>query len=357
MKILHLTFHIGCANAIESILDMPEIELTTKIVTSGVDCFHYNMTYERANENWGQWKDYYNSFDAIIVTDTALLARPFLEAGYKGKLIVQFTNRFDYWDSKGDQPKIDEWYYDIMREDSKQYCFIANNGFDKFYAEQAREPFEQGITVRGVVKSTSKPYGQKFGYAIDVSKLPESISIDELMYKIKTGGLIYKETIDASLAALPVRVYNERNTYYVPTYHNDKLFGLYNICKANGLNVKTGRYRDKDELASFRAIIHIPYTWNSIALWDALSCGVPYYVPSKELLLKLLNTKNFWFQNANYCKEHLDKCEFYRPENSKFIKYFESFEGIKDIEIDYEEIYGEAKILFTINQNKWRQIL
>ena len=305
MKILHLTFHIGTANAIKSILeDIPGIELETKIVTSGKECFHYNMTAERANENWELWMDWYNTFDAIITTDTALLARPLLRK-YKGKLIVQITNRFDYWDSKGSPNKIDDEYYDLMKLSSREDYFIANNEFDKFYAEK------KGLFIEDVIKSTSKP------------------------------------------------LYNNNKTeiYYIPLYHNDNLFELYESIKENGINVLSGRYKDENELSTYKAIIHIPYTWNSIFLWDALAVGAPFIVPSEKLILQMSNKKGFWFQNVNYLKDKINLCEFYREENSKFVKHFDYGGEIEEIKINHEEIYREAERLFNLNREKWINIL
>jgi hypothetical protein len=306
MKILHITFHYGCAKAIEDILSMDNIELTTKIVTSGIDGYYYNMTKKRSHEAYERHKDYYNSFDVIIVTDTVPLSRILLEGGYKGKLIIVATNRFDYADTR-EKGFPDDEYYESMRKVSNMnnVLFIANNYFEIFYA------LEKGVEITNVILFTSRP----------------------LIREDKKG-------------------------YYIPTYHNDKLFELYKKCKEQGLDVTTGRYKDKYELAGFKAVIHIPYTWNSIALWDALSVGIPYYVPTVYLLNILCKRKGFWFQNVNYLKEKIDFCEFYHcGENYKFLRYFNSLENIPDIEVDYNKIYEHAEKLFNLNQNKWKNIL
>jgi len=303
MKILHITFHQGCCNAIKSVLDMPNIELETQIVTSGQDGYYYNMTSERALNAWNLHKDFYNQFDVIITSDTAPLARIFIEGGFKGKIIVWISNRFDYFDSKDKCGFPDEDYYDLLRNRGINTFLVATCQFESFYASK------KWIAVDDVINPASKPY-----------------------------------------------FVNNKVGFYVPTYSNDTLLSLFNICRKNGFSdVATGRYKDRDSLAHFKAVIHLPYTWNSIALWDALSCGVAYYIPSEEFILKLLKTEGYWFQNMNYCWDYLHLCEFYK--NHKFVKYFNSFEELREIEINSEEIYEEAERLFNLNQKKWRNIL
>jgi hypothetical protein len=265
------------------------------------------MTEERARIAWDTNKDYYNQFDCIITSDTALLSRIFLQGGYKGKLCIWICNRFDYWDTS-DGTKVDEKYYELFRGNKPNVRIIANNVFEAFYAR-----FVGKVPFHEIINPASKPY--------------------HLTYFNKQG-------------------------YYVPTYSNDTLLKLYIKCLIRGIEVTTGRYQDWNDLARFKAVIHLPYTWNSIALWDALACGVAYYVPSQEFLLKLLETTpGYWFQNANYCKEHLNLCEFYREKNNKFIKYFSSFDELYDIEINSEEVYAEAEQRFKLNQDKWKDIL
>jgi hypothetical protein len=293
---LHLTFHVGCANVIQQIFT----GIVTKLVTSGKDGYYYNMTPVRSDQLWEKEKDYFNSFDTIIVSDTIPLARPLLD-NYDGNVILYISNRFDYGDTKDPAAFPDEDYYRIMNTYRPNVKVIANNYFDKWYAE------ERGVTVGDVIKSTTPPHP---------------------------------------------KIRKER--YYVPVYWNDNLFEL--ATKCSHLNPLTGRYGD-GQLDTFRAIVHIPYTWSSISLYDALAAGVPYYIPSIKFLLKLFPIENFWFQNANYLKKYWSLCEFYRKENSKFVFYFDSFEDIKPINPDPAVIYTYAEELYQINQDKWRRIL
>lgn len=305
MKILHLTFHGGCANVIKDVLDVTGLELTTKIVTSGRDGYHYNMTEDRAWKNWNEHKNFYNEFDTIITSDTAPLSRILLQSDYKGKIIVYISNRFDYSDSTEKVEFPDHEYYDLLieRNQDKNVHYVSTTEFESIYARK------KGIVVNEIIKTVSKPtYSQ-----------------------------------------------NKRDCY-VPVYLNDVNFNLYGHCYH--LPSGTGRYKDREELAGYRYIVHLPYAWTTIALFDGLACGCAYYVPTKELLLDMLdNEEGYWFQNANYCRKYLDICEFYREENSTFIQHFSSMDNIKPIKVDSEQIYNWAEILFDLNQKKWISIL
>jgi hypothetical protein len=268
----------------------------TRLVTSGKDGYYYNMTQGRSDALWEKEKDYFNSFDTIIVSDTIPLSRPLIE-NYEGRIILWITNRFDYGDTKDPDTFPEDDYYELMRVYRPNVKVIANNHFDRFYAE------DRGVLVNEVIKSATPPHPKV-----------------------------------------------EKDRYYIPVYWNDNLFELADKCKH--LNPLTGRYGE-GQLDTFKAIIHIPYTWSSIALYDALAAGVPYYVPTIEFLLQLFPTENFWFQDANYLKKYWQLCEFYRKENSKFVKYFNSFDDIKDIEINHDEVYQEAERIYETSKFKW----
>ena len=54
MKILHITFHDGCEKTLNFVSKM----LGYDIVVQRAD-WNYNIGYDRANELWNRYKDYY----------------------------------------------------------------------------------------------------------------------------------------------------------------------------------------------------------------------------------------------------------------------------------------------------------
>ena len=100
IKVLHLSHHYGCLKDHQYVCDKLGLDLTNKlsiwndIIKRDVYC----ITQEIANSTWKEHKDYFNSFDFIITSDTAPLSRIFLENinEFKGQLIVWVCNRFNY---------------------------------------------------------------------------------------------------------------------------------------------------------------------------------------------------------------------------------------------------------------------
>ena len=103
-KALHLTFHKGCESELATISEALSIELQTWFIPDlpvhfldGVAHGNalYNIGHERAERIWNLHKEYFEQFDVIITSDTAPLARIFLQNGFKKPLIIWICNRFD----------------------------------------------------------------------------------------------------------------------------------------------------------------------------------------------------------------------------------------------------------------------
>jgi hypothetical protein len=297
MKILSIGFHPGALDAIRGMINE---NITSEILPIREDCYHYNMTHERAKMLWDDYKDYYEKYDCIITSDTAPLSRIFLQNGYSGKLIVYVCNRFDY------NVEGDEEYYQLLRN--------ATSNPD-------------------VVLTGYTPY--------------------ENVYCNRHG--IYLEDIIKPVFNADWRVHYHGDTYYIPDYQNNYAFKLSDRCK--GLPVLSGRYAGIEDLARFKAIIHLPYHWNGIANGEALSVQTPYYIPTKRLLLSLIKQKDYWFQNANDLDKWIDICDFYDKRYQCMYYYFDSFEEIHDIEPDYNQIYLLACRVYSENRRKLQAIL
>src|SRR5579872_995466 len=103
LHILHLSFHKGCIRDIEIVAqelgctitslfipDLPAKEFDGYAAGNSL----YNIGHERAEKIWNKHKDYFNQFDAIITSDTAPLARIFLQNNYEKPFIIWVCNRF-----------------------------------------------------------------------------------------------------------------------------------------------------------------------------------------------------------------------------------------------------------------------
>jgi hypothetical protein len=116
-----------------------------------------------------------------------------------------------------------------------------------------------------------------------------------------------------------------------------------------------GKYSWKD-LYSYKSIVHIPYNYSTMSIFEQYTANVPLLFPTKKLLLQLfmqflamseisfrqiLGLKpeslfnNFKdpniYSNINTFYENIDLCDFYDSEWMPFITYFNKIEDIENI--------------------------
>ena len=116
IKVLHLSFHLGCHNELLAISKELGFEITFLEFTDGTPS-KYNVGHDRAEKYWNKHKDYFQQFDLIITSDTAPISRVFLQNSWEKKLIIWINNRFDYFDAASlDCDFPDSEYYDLIKE-------------------------------------------------------------------------------------------------------------------------------------------------------------------------------------------------------------------------------------------------
>lgn len=320
MKILHISFHKGCQNDIQYICDKLGIELDFMEFDDGITktAAKYNIGHERANNCWNKYKDYFNTFDAILTSDTAPISRVFLQNNFQKKLIIWVCNRFDYADYASlDCNFPDKDYYDMIRISKymKNVIIAGYTPFENYYAKNIKN--------------------------VDIGNLV-----------IKPLGLIsnvYNNFVSTNIE-------NKKKTFLIPPYHNENNFMNLKE-KLESLNIKTynGRYNGPRDLAEFAGVIHIPYAWSNLALFEGLQNSIIYFIPSKSFFLQLSKMKNFWFQNS-YCIDQIDLCEWYCQEFKDAFIYFDSWDDLKTKinKLDYVE---HKKILQKIAENNYNKTI
>ena len=330
-KVLHLTFHRGCLNEFERIADFFDMELTSimvqgkppkwldgKTIGNGI----YNVTHDMAESAWQLHKDFFDQFDVIITSDTAPLARIFLQNSWKKPLIIWICNRFDYADletARGRFP--DQEYYSLFKQAalSRLVRIASYTPFEYMYAE--RKEVSLGTLT---IKPCTLPVSQNI-----VSDLPQGM--------------------------------NKSETFFIPPYHNDtRYMNLTGKCKALGIQAYSGRYNGPQDLIGFKGIIHIPYGLSNMALFENIQLGLIYFVPSKKFIKELAQKPNFWFQNKDM--GGIDGSEWYLQENAPLFVYFDSWDDLvhKVETLDYEEkrkiVLAFAKEHTTTMLSRWENI-
>ena len=282
MKILHITHHQGCKINIDFVARSLGLDVTTQFAN-----WNYNIGHNRAIELWNKHKDYYNQFDVIITSDTAPLSRIFLQNNYTGKLIVWVCNRFDYADgSSNDCGFPDTEYYELIRQ-------ASNKSNVKIFPNT---PFEY-------------EYAQRF----------RNVSLGTNV--IKPCSFLDEETSN-----LPPSIIDPPNTFYISQYHNHSIFmNLKQKCDALGIPSYYGRYNRLSDLQNIKGIINIPYAWSTISLFENLSMGNVFLIPSESFLLQLSKMPNFWWQDS-YALNIIKCAEWYLPEHKDLFVYFDNWE-------------------------------
>lgn len=285
MKILHISYHDGCIKNLNFVLK-----------SLGISCdvqkpdWNYNIGHDRALEIWNNNKDYYNSFDLIITSDTAPLSRILLQNNFGGKLIIWICNRFDYADQATNDCNFpDKEYYELIRR-------AATNPQVKIFSYT---PFEH-------------EYARKYK-------------------NVEVGNALLRPCafIDNPRTSLIPNEVLKEDTFFIPPYHNDTIFmDLQDKCKNLKINAYCGKYAGPNDLKNFKAIIHIPYAWSNLALFENWFIGNVYFIPSKKFLIELSKQNNFWWQDK-YAIEMLDYSEWYLKEHANLHIYFDSWQDLK----------------------------
>lgn len=299
MKILHISYHDGCVKTLNFVAQSLGHEITTQYAN-----WNYNIGHDRAIEIWNKHKDYYNQFDLIITSDTAPLSRIFLQNNFNGKLIIWCCNRFCYFDeASNDCGFPDPEYFNLIRS-IKSRSNVKMLSYTKFEYEYAR-----------------KYKNVDFG--------------DEI---IKPCAFIE----ECSSSAFPSDI-NKSETFFIPSYHNDTIFmNLKKKCDELEINSYSGRYNGPSDLKGVKGIIHIPYAWSNLALFENWSLGNVYFIPSKQFLLTLAKQNNFWWQDS-YALSLIDSSEWYLPEHKDLFMYFDNWEHLKSLTNDCGLLQGKKK--------------
>jgi hypothetical protein len=333
-KILHLSFHQGCINDFKQVADELGLDLTSWFVLSSeypknyfdgttAGNAQYNIGHERAERIWNKHKDYFNSFDIIITSDTAPLARIFLQNEFDKPLIIWVCNRFDYSDwASLDCAFPDKEYYELFAEakNRKNVRIVSYTPYEYFYAGQ------KGIDIGTF---TIKPVGLLNDHFSGISVIPDYINKSETIF-------------------IPLRLDEMQKDF------------LINQCEVLNIPVYCGKYNGPSDLKDFKAIVHFPYAWSNVALFENIQNGLVHFVPTIRFVKQLRNENK---PIPYFADENLEWAEWYREENDILFVYFDSWDELKrKIEtIDYESKKKEIKLFAKKNRqimlDRWKEVL
>lgn len=295
MKILHITHHAGCSEDLKQVCETLGYKLTTQHAD-----WSYNVSKNVAAEVWELHKDWYNTFDCIITSDTAPLSRIFLQNNYTGKLIIWVCNRFDYADQGPHNIHNfpDPGYYELF----ERACVLEPSNVKIF----SYTKFEHEYALH------------KFGFTWNPDNDPAKIirpccQVKDLNWFVRG---------------------DKAGFFFIPPYHNDGFDKQHHFkpdgktlqehCAEMEITTYQGRYNGMQDLLFINGIIHIPYAWSNLALFENWAIGNVYLIPSKEFLLALSAKSNF-FWSPPFLKEYIDSSEWYLPEHKELFLYFDDW--------------------------------
>ena len=300
-KLLHLSFHQGARAEIRWVMAQLGIAVEDFDFDDGSGNERYNLTPERSEVLWSRVRDRVDDFDWILTSDTASLARPFLthRKKFRGRLVVWINNRFDYWHGRKPDPFFYQQYRDAAA--APETLLVPYTEFESVYAAY------HGVEVP---RRALRPTGMGFG-RVRVAK-------------------------------------NDR--YFLPPYANDVHFSAFMPKVIPGDLFEHRRYEGPSDIARFRAVIHIPYSWSNYALFEHWAQGMVYYVPSLHFYRKLWSSGGMFFPDANYMR-HWRLAEWWRRENRERFIYFDSWAELK------RRLFLTRKLKLPIEENLGRKIL
>jgi len=302
LKVLHLSFHLGCIKDFEEVAQNLGLDLTSWYILSsdlpnnyfdGKNSGNavYNIGHGRANAVWNKHRDYFNKFDVIITSDTAPLSRIFLQNGWSKPLVIWICNRFDYFDRVSlDCNFPDKEYYELFKQATNlaNVRIVGYTPYEKFYAAQ------KGINIGNLL---IKPLGK---LAWHVEKLSTSF--------------------------IPKQINKTETIFVTPRLSQKQLGYLVQQCEMVGVKTYSGRYNGPDDLKGFKGVITIPYAWSTFALFENIQNGLIHFIPSEKFMREL---SNYGLSFHTFTLDHFELSEWYCPENRGVIVYFDSWKDLK----------------------------
>jgi hypothetical protein len=310
MKILHLSYHVGCINDINYIFSKLGHSITSERCS-----FPYHIPQNKAIEYWNDRKDYYQSFDIIITSDTVAISYIFLLQLdiLTPHLIILNCNRFDY--SMTSEQK----FYNLLREIKNKpdkITYIPYTTFEKIWCAK------HGISV---TEQTIEPVG-----------------------KVDNSNPYICPNIQNSFGSINTQLSNgkKEDTIFIQTYHNHiKFMNLPYLLYTKGISVEYGGYDTIEQLNNYKAIVVFPDAFSKYFITESIQNNIIVLLPSQEFLLELVSKTNYFFNiegsSGKLQRDWLNLCDWYKYAETRI--YFNSFNDMFEKIVNIDKTVIETK--------------
>lgn len=290
----HYTMHNGCAMDIKNLSKDLNIELTTYIPDSRPH-EDYIINDQKADLIWERHKDLFLFNDILLFSDTMPMSWCVLKNLNKlpstTKIILWITNRFNYAIENSKE------YYDLINQikHSNNVYFLFANKFEKLYLNNF-------CNIDGIKSFDFLPYGKRTIENYNCLEIQNKQNIPYLMnYENETKFVNLKQTLD-----------EKQINYYFKSQRSSE-------------NTYCGPF----EIINCSCVIHIPYSWSTIAYSEYISLGKSFVLPSLSWLSKHINS--LWFQTSKNIDLISSYSLWYDQNIKNGFNYFDNIDHMIDI--------------------------
>jgi hypothetical protein len=293
MKILHLSFHVGCLNDIAYVFEKLGHELVSRRCE-----LPFTITEDLAQSYWDAHESFFQEFDVILTSDTVAIAFVFLRqlSVLKPHLIILNCNRFDY--AMTNIPS----FYSALRQVhmAPNVSLIPYTQFEQIWCAQ------KGVYV---TENVISPIG----------KMP---AVPFVSPKVDSDfGRLHR-----SFAIKP-----DAETIFIQTYFNHMQFmDLPKYLISKDVSVVYGGYDGVAELTKYCGLVVLPDAFSKYFLFEAIQNEILTFVPSQTFLLELVGRPRYFFNiegsGGRLSRDFVNLCEWYKYPESHI--YFDSFEDL-----------------------------
>lgn len=326
-RVLHITNHVGTIanlNNVFALLGKSEILFTIKCPLM------LHISEEYANILWKSYQEIAKDFDTVVITDTVMYARAFLQNinNHHLNIVVYVTNRFDwgFFDThEYDRPAYTKLLSEASRNPRVRFC--ADNRYDQYLCSLNNIQFYYGDIIR-LTPPLREPVLQFSG------------ENSHKAFVYDRGTPLY---------------------YYANAMPDNKI--AYDVFGGGHQ-----RFRDMAHISEYRCIFHLPYQTNVQALWENMGYCNIYLIPSKRFITELITTVHWYYWEEKINGEErllksIELSEWYQPELADFFVYFDTWEEIhtRFYETDFmakkRKLYEYMQKNNRVQINRWKCLL
>lgn len=324
-KVLHITNHVGTIANIKNVFAL----LGNPETLSTIKCpLRLHISEEYANILWNSYQEIVKDFNTVIITDTVMYSRAFLQNMDKHHLniVIYVTNRFDwgFFDShEYDRPAYTQLLADASRHPRIRFC--ADNRYDQYMGSLNNIRFYYGDIVR-LTPPLREPV----------------LPIYQKAFVYDRGTNLYS---------------------YIHAMQDNRI--EYDVF---GSEYGHQRFRDIAHISEYRCIFHLPYQTNVQALWENLGhCNI-YLIPSKRLITELITSVDWYYweektKDRDILLKSIELSEWYQPELADFFVFFDTWEEIHSKFYDTDFVEKKRAVYEYMQKNnlthigRWRHMI